>query len=121
MQQIKCVRLVADIVVVCAKMDQKSTLGFSHDLISHIAANSPALSHAWQVKSKYIPIREKIQLCRKGMSLTGSAWRSGSAERSGAELPFRAKPCPKLLELNFTFHGSLPEHNNQKDRKLKNS
>lgn len=38
MQQIKCVRLVADIVVVCAKMYQKSTLGFSHDLISHIAA-----------------------------------------------------------------------------------
>lgn len=59
MQQIKCVRLVADIVVVCAQMDQKSTLGFSHDLISHIAANLPALSHAWQVKSKYIPIREK--------------------------------------------------------------
>lgn len=38
MQQIRCVRLVADIVVVCAKMDQKSTLGFSHDLISRIAA-----------------------------------------------------------------------------------
>lgn len=38
MQQIKCVRLVADIVVVCAKMDQKSTLGFSHNLIIHIAA-----------------------------------------------------------------------------------
>lgn len=90
MQQIKCVRLVADIVVVCAKMDQKSTLGFSHDLISHIAANSPALSHAWQVKSKYIPIREKIQVCR--MSLTGSAWRSGSAERSGASFSCQALP-----------------------------
>lgn len=108
MQQIKCVRLVADIVVVCAQMDQKSTLGFSHDLISPIAANSPALSHAWQVKSKYIPIREKNPgMSYLRMSLTGSAWRSGSAERSGAELPFRAKPCPKLLELNFTFYRSL--------------
>lgn len=95
MQQIKCVRLVADIVVVCAQMDQKSTLGFSHDLISHTAANSPALSHAWQVKSKYIPIREKIQVCRMShvADRFGLAIRVSGAERSFLFVPSLAQSC----------------------------
>lgn len=97
MQQIKCVRLVADIVVVCAKMDQKSTLGFSPDLIIHIRRHSPALSHAWQVKSNYIPIREKIQVYRMshiadrfGLAVKGQ--RSG-AERSFLFVPSLSQSC----------------------------
>lgn len=106
MQQIKCVRLVADIVVVCAKMDQKSTLGFSHDLISHIAANSPALSHAWQVKSNYIPIREKIQLCRMSYVADrfGLAIRVSGAERSFLFVPSLSQSC---LNSTSPSHGSL--------------